>query len=205
MKGSEKQIAWATSLLEKMDERFRDVLAEFELLHPEDYDQCNLILGTIKSIFKEAPAWEVIDLLKDRHETTGKEYYNALYSAVFSSVSPVAKKVKEVISNKEFSVKLQGEETVTSDVEIDDSIEITKLQNEKYTKEEFGIELIIGSKYNFVKGITEVRGDGYYLYLNGQEVKGFAVPIAYGHDVKGNRYSIFKLGGIDEPVAFKES
>lgn len=202
MKGSEKQITWATSLLNKMDEMFREVLAEFEQFHSNDYEQCNLILGTIKSIFEEAPAWEIIDLLKDRHEVIGKEYYNALYRSIFSSVSPIAKKVKGVISNKEFSVKLQKE---TDSIESDNAIEITKLQNEKYIKEEFNIELIIGAKYNFIKGKVEDQNGGYYLYLDGQPINGFAVPIAYGHDAKGNRYSIFKLGGIDEPVAFIKS
>ena len=43
MKGSKKQIAWATSLIKKMIERFKDMLAECKKLYPGDYDECNLI------------------------------------------------------------------------------------------------------------------------------------------------------------------
>lgn len=199
MKGSEKQIAWATSLIKKMNERFEDMLAECKQLYQDNYDECNLILGTIKAAFEEAPAGEVIDLLKDRKETDGKEYYNALYHAVFASSSSVAEKVKEIISNRICSVNLI-EEAKSDDIDI----EVTKLQNEKYTKEEYGIELVIGSKYCFTKGISETRNGAYYLYLDGQPVKEMSVPIGYGFDVSGNRYSIFKIVGIDDPVAFKQ-
>lgn len=204
MKGSEKQITWATSLIEKMTEKFKDMLAECKQLYPDNYDECNLILGTIKTAFEEAPAWEVIDLLKDRKETNGKEYYDALFYAVSTSASSTAKKVKEIISNKTYSNKLTSEEV--EKLELNDTIEITKLQNEKYVKEEFGIELVIGSKYNFSnRGITETHDGAYYLYLDGQPVRKMAFPIAYGHDIRGSRYSIFKIAGIDTPVAFKES
>ena len=194
MKGSEKQIAWATSLIKKMNERFEDMLAECKQLYQDNYDECNLILGTIKAAFEEAPAGEVIDLLKDRKETDGKEYYNALYHAVFASSSSVAEKVKEIISNRNCDTKLVSEET-----ESGDTIEIVKLQNEEY-----GAELAVGSKYSFRKGISENKGGAYYLYLGGNQVKEMAVPIGYGFDVSGNRYSIFKIVGIDDPVAFKQ-
>lgn len=198
MKGSEKQIAWANSLIEKMSERFEDMLAECKQLYPNNYDECNLILGTIKATFEEAPAGEVIDLLKDRKETDGKEYYNALYHAIFASSSSLAEKVREIISNRDCDVKLVAEET-----ESDDTIEIVKLQNEEYAKE-YGIELTVGSKYSFQKGLSENKGGAYYLYLDEKRVKEMAVPIGYGFDVSGNRYSIFKIVGIDDPVAFKQ-
>ena len=194
MEGSEKQIAWANSLIEKMSERFEDMLAECKQLYQDNYDECNLILGTIKATFGEAPAGEVIDLLKDRKETDGKEYYNALYHAVFASSSSVAEKVKEIISNRNCDTKLVSEET-----ESDDTIEIVKLQNEEY-----GAELAVGSKYSFRKGISENKGGAYYLYLDGNQVKEMAVPIAYGYDADKKRYAIFKIAGIDDPVAFKQ-
>lgn len=199
MKGSEKQIAWANSLIEKMSERFEDMLAECKQLYPNNYDECNLILGTIKAAFEDAPAGEVIDLLKDRKETDGKEYYNALYHAVFTSNSSVAEKVREIISNRNCDTKLVAEET-----ELDDTIEIAKLQNEEYAKEVCGIELVVGSKYSFQKGVSETKGGAYYLYLGEKRVKEMAVPIAYGYDVNKKRYAIFKITGIDDPVAFKQ-
>lgn len=195
MKGSEKQVAWANSLIEKMSERFEDMLAECKQLYPNNYDECNLILGTIKAA---APAGEVIDLLKDRKETDGKEYYNALYHAVFTSNSSVAEKVREIISNRNCDTKLVAEET-----ESDDTVEIEKLQNEEYAKE-YGIDLVIGSKYRFQKGVSENKGGAYYLYLDGKRVKEMAVPIAYGYDADKKRYAIFKIAGIDDPVAFKQ-
>ena len=198
MKGSEKQIAWATSLIEKMTERFDDMLAECKQLYPDNYDECNLILGTIKATFEEAHAGEVIDLLKDRKETDGKGYYNALYHAIFASGSSVAEKVKEIITNRICDVKLVKEE-----IESDDTVEIDKLQNEEYAKE-YGIELVVGSKYSFQKGVSETKGGAYYLYLDEKRVKEMAVPIAYGYDVNKKRYAIFKITGIDDPVAFKQ-
>lgn len=198
MKGSEKQIAWATSLIEKMSERFEDMLAECKQLYQDNYDECNLILGTIKAAFEEAPAGEVIDLLKDRKETDGKGYYNALYHAVFASNSSVAEKVREIISNRNCDTKLVAEEAEA------DTIEIEKLQNEEYAKEVCGIELVVGSKCSFQKGISKSNGDAYCLYLDGKRVKETAIPIAYGYDVNKKRYVIFKITGIDNPVAFRQ-
>ena len=198
MKGSEKQIAWANSLIEKMSERFEDMLAECKQLYPNNYDECNLILGTIKAVFEDAPAGEVIDLLKDKKETDGKEYYNALYHAVFASNSSVAEKVREIISNRKCGTRLVVEEVEA------DTIEIEKLQNEEYAKEVCGIELVVGSKYSFQKGVSETKGGAYYLYLDEKRVKEMAVPIAYGYDVNKKRYAIFKITGIDDPVAFKQ-
>ena len=198
MKGSEKQVAWANSLIEKMTERFEDMLAECKQLYPDSYNECNLILGTVKAAFEEAHAGDVINLLKDRKETNGKEYYNALYHAIFASSSSLAEKVKEIISNRDCDAKLVVEET-----ESDDTVEIEKLQNEEYAKE-YGMELAIGSKYSFRKGVSENKGGAYYLYLDGKQVKEMAVPIAYGYDVNKKRYAIFKITGIDDPVAFKQ-
>lgn len=198
MKGSEKQIAWATSLIEKMTERFYDMLAECKQLYPGNYNECNFILGTIKAAFEEAHAGEVIDLLKDKKETDGKEYYNALYHAVFASNSSVAEKVREIISNRKCGTRLVVEEVEA------DTIEIEKLQNEEYAKEVCGIKLVIGSKYNFQKGVSKTKGGAYYLYLDEKRVKEMAVPIAYGYDANKKRYAIFKITGIDDPVAFKQ-
>ena len=198
MKGSEKQIAWATSLIEKMTERFYDILAECKQLYPDSYNECNLILGTVKAAFEEAHAGDVINLLKDRKETNGKEYYNALYNAIFASSSSLAEKAKEIISNRDCDAKLVVEET-----ESDDTVEIEKLQNEEYAKE-YGIDLVIGSKHCFTKGISETRNGAYYLYLDGKRVKEMAVPIAYGYDADKKRYAIFKITGIDDPVAFRQ-
>lgn len=198
MKGSEKQIAWANSLIEKMSERFYDMLTECKQLYPDSYNECNLILGTVKAAFEEAHAGDVINLLKDRKETNGKEYYNALYNAIFASSSSLAEKAKEIISSRDCDAKLVVEET-----ESDDTVEIEKLQNEEYA-EEYGIDLVIGSKYRFRKGVSENKGGAYYLYLDGKQVKEMAVPIAYGYDVNKKRYVIFKITGIDDPVAFKQ-
>lgn len=197
MKGSEKQVAWANSLIEKMSERFEDMLAECKQLYPGNYNECNFILGTIKAAFEEAHAGEVIDLLKDRKETDGKGYYNALYHAIFASNSSLSEKVKEIISNKNCDTKLVPEETT------DDTVGIDKLQNEEYAKE-YGMELAIGSKYSFQKGVSENKGGAYYLYLDGKQVKEMAVPIAYGYDADKKRYAIFKITGIDDPVAFRQ-
>lgn len=193
MKGSEKQMVWANSLIEKMTERFEDMLAECKQLYPDNYDESNLILGTIKATFEKAHAGEIINLLKDRKETNGKKYYNALYHAVFTSSSSVAEKVKEIISNRKCDTKLVA----------DDAIEIVKLQNEEYAKE-YGAELAVGYKYSFQKGVSKTKNGAYYLYLDGKRVEEMAVPIGYGYDADKKRYAIFKITGISDPVAFKQ-
>ena len=42
MKGTEKQIAWATDLIETMECRFREALAECKRVQPSEYGQTNL-------------------------------------------------------------------------------------------------------------------------------------------------------------------
>lgn len=196
MKGSEKQVAWAKSLTKKMNEKFEDMLTECKQLYPDDYEKCNLILNSIKSAFEEAHAGEVIDLLKDRKEIDGKEYYNALYHAIFGSSSSLAEKVKKIIPNGVCKTKSATEQEK-------DFVKIDKLQNEEYAKEH-GIELFIGSKYTFQKGTKKTKDGAYSLYFDGKQVKEMAVPIAYGCDGSDRRCVVFKITDIDKPVAFMQ-
>ena len=202
MKGTEKQIAWATDLIETMECRFREVLAECKRVQPSEYDQTNLVLGTIKAMFDEAYAGDVIALLKDNHRESVMEYYNILYCNINSSTLSFAKELKEEIANQRFTAKL-----VVDDAEVDTAadaeIEITDLQNIKYA-EECGIDLAVGNKYHFVKkGKMVVQSSSYQLYVDGLLVTGMAVPVASGHDGCGVRYSIFRLAAINELVAFR--
>lgn len=204
MKGTEKQIAWATDLIETMECKFREALAECKRVQPSEYDQTNLVLGTIKAMFDEAYAGDVIALLKDNHRESAMEYYNILCCSINSSTLPFAKELKEEIANQRFTSKLVVDaETETVDA-ANTEIEITDLQNIKYA-EECGIDLVVGNRYHFVKkGKMVVQNSSYQLYIDGLLVTGMAVPVASGHDGCGVRYSIFRLAAIDELVAFRK-
>lgn len=201
MKGTEKQIAWATDLIETMECRFREVLAECKRVQPSEYDQTNLVLGTIKAMFDEAYAGDVIALLKDNHRESVMEYYNILCCNINSSTLSFAKELKEEIANQRFTAKLVVDD---AEVDTDAEVEITDLQNIKYA-EECGIDLAVGNKYHFVKkGKMVVQNSSYQLYVDGLLVTGMAVPVASGHDGCGVRYSIFRLAAINELVAFRK-
>lgn len=202
MKGTEKQITWATDLIETMECRFREVLAECKRVQPSEYDQTNLVLGTIKAMFDEAYAGDVIALLKDNHRESAMEYYNILCCSINSSTLSFAKELKEEIANQRFTSKLVVDvETVDA---VDDEVEIINLQNIKYA-EECDIDLVVGNRYHFVKkGKMVVQNSSYQLYIDGLLVTGMAVPVASGHDGCGVRYSIFRLAAINELVAFRK-
>lgn len=94
MKGTEKQIAWASSLIETMECRFNQILDECKQSQPHEYDNVNLLLGTVKEMFNNATyAGDIITLLKDNHKSAGMEYYNVLFRSISSSTLPFAKEV----------------------------------------------------------------------------------------------------------------
>lgn len=201
MKGSEKQISWATSLIETMDYRFNQILDELKQSQSNEYDQVNLILGTIKSMFEDAYAGDIITLLKDNRKNTAREYYDSLCRDIFSCTLPFAKKVKEAMTKQEFTVKLQDNHG--ADSKSDNVIEITDIKNERYAAE-FDIHLTIGEKYNFPdKGEFISQNGAYTLCLNGKQIQSLSVPIGSGRDSKGNKYAIFIIGKLEKAFAFR--
>lgn len=201
MKGSEKQISWATSLIETMDYRFNQILDELKQSQSDEYNQANLILGTIKSMFEDAYAGDIITLLKDNRKTTAREYYESLCRDILSCTLPFAKNVKEIMTKQEFTVKLR--ENLDTDKKSDNVIEITDIQNERYAAE-FDIHLTIGEKYTFPdKGEFISQNNAYNLYLNGKQIQSLTVPIGSGRDSKGVKYAIFIVGKLEKAFAFR--
>lgn len=201
MKGSEKQISWATSLIETMDYRFNQILDELKQSQSDEYNQANLILGTIKSMFEDAYAGDIITLLKDNRKTTAREYYESLCRDILSCTLPFAKNVKEIMTKQEFTVKLR--ENLDTDKKSDNVIEITDIKNERYAAD-FNIHLIIGEKYAFQgKGEFISQNNAYNLYLNGKQIQSLTVPIGSGRDSKGVKYAIFIVGKLEKAFAFR--
>ena len=201
MKGSEKQISWATSLIKTMDYRFNQILDELKQSQSNEYDQVNLILGTIKSMFEDAYAGDIITLLKDNRKETAREYYDSLCRDIFSCTLPFAKNVKEIMTKQEFTVKLQ--ENPDANNKSDNVIEITDIKNERYAAD-FNIHLTIGEKYAFQgKGEFISRNGTYTLYLNGEQIQSLSVPIGSGLDSHGIKYAIFIIGKLEKAFAFR--
>ena len=201
MKGSEKQISYATSLIETMDYRFNQILDELKQSQSNEYDQVKLILDTIRSMFEDAYAGDIITLLKDNRKATAREYYDSLCRDIFSCTLPFAKKVKETITKQEFTVKPQ--ENPDANSKSDNVIEITDVKNESYAAD-FDIHLIIGKKYTFQgKGEFISQNGTYTLYLNGEQIQSLAVPIGSGLDSNGIKYAIFIIGKFEKAFAFR--
>ena len=201
MKGSERQISWAASLIETMDYRFNQILNELKQSQSDEYNQVNLILGTIKSMFEDAYAGDIISLLKDNRNTTAREYYDELCRDIFSCTLPFAKKVKELMTKQEFTVNLQENSYIDS--KSNKVIEITDIKNEKYAAE-FDIHLAIGKKYTFPSNGEFISKNGTYtLCLNGEQIQSLSVPIGSGLDSNKIKYAIFIIGKLEKAFAFR--
>lgn len=89
MRGTEKQVAFAKSLIEKFDTEINGLINEC----PEKY-KGNWVNTKEKldNIFAEAYAGDVIDVLKDNHEN-GQKYYTRFFNCTKMSAEPLAQKI----------------------------------------------------------------------------------------------------------------
>lgn len=87
MKGTEKQIKWATELMEKMHEEFT-VCKE---IAPESI---HWIFDKIEDILNESYAGDVIELLKS-NKNSGQKYYVSFRTAVMVSANVAAMTIKK--------------------------------------------------------------------------------------------------------------
>lgn len=93
MNGTEKQVAFAKSLIEKFDTEMDELIS----ICPEQYKKNWVgVKETLDSIFAEAYAGDVIGILEDNNEN-GQKYYIRFFNCTKLSAEPFAKKImKEV-------------------------------------------------------------------------------------------------------------
>lgn len=93
MKGTEKQVAFAKSLIEKFDTEMNGLIS----VCPEQYKQNWInVKEKLDSIFAEAYAGDVIDVLKDNGES-GQKYYTRFFNSVKLNAEPFARKIMEEV------------------------------------------------------------------------------------------------------------
>lgn len=96
MKGTEKQIAWATGLIEKMEKEFDEYLNCF----PEDQKESGRkVMDKIITLAKEAYAGDVIELLKDNNKEADK-YYRSFFTTLKISANPLVMQIKKDVFSK---------------------------------------------------------------------------------------------------------
>ena len=87
MKGTEKQIKWATELMEKMHEEF----TACKEIAPESIHG---MFDRIEEILNESYAGDVIDLMKSNKDS-GQKYYVSFRTAVNVSANEAAMRIKK--------------------------------------------------------------------------------------------------------------
>lgn len=96
MKGTEKQIAWATELTEKMEREF----AAYLQMVPENQKQKGKkVMDEILSLTKEAYAGDVIELLSGNNQESFK-YYKRFFTDMKISGNALAMQIKKEVFNK---------------------------------------------------------------------------------------------------------
>lgn len=100
MTGTEKQIAFAENLMEKMNVQFDTLITECEKMHPELVEQWSNIKDGYNRIMSNAYAGFVIDLLKSNNESNYQEYYKTLFVAVKYGTDEMCKRIKEEVYGK---------------------------------------------------------------------------------------------------------
>lgn len=86
MKGTEKQIEFATKLMQKMNKEF----TACKEIAPTNVHQ---MFDKIEDILNESYAGDVIDLLIN-NKNEGQKYFTALRSSIAVSANPAAMKIK---------------------------------------------------------------------------------------------------------------
>lgn len=97
MKGTEKQIAYAQSLVEKFDKEMNDLIDICPDQYKSDWISRKEKLDVI---FSEAYAGDVIDTLKGNSES-GQDYYTRFFTSTKLCAAPFARKIMKEVYGKE--------------------------------------------------------------------------------------------------------
>ena len=92
MKGTEKQIAWATELIEKMHKEF----TACKKIAPESFHKN---FDAIENIMREAYAGDVIDILSSL-KREGYEYFKQVVGSVQISACGTASRIRKEVMGK---------------------------------------------------------------------------------------------------------
>lgn len=93
LKGSEKQIAWAKELIEKMSTEFTSYL---NMVPKEQKEKAEEILNKIVEITKESYAGDVIELLSKNNKASD-EYYRSFYTQMRISGNALCMRLKKEV------------------------------------------------------------------------------------------------------------
>lgn len=97
MTGTEKQISFASALIEKMNEQFDLIVADCKIKNPEKVSMWESCKSGYNKIMSESYAGNVIDALRGLDETSYQTYYKGLmYNVRHSSDKMCGRILSEV-------------------------------------------------------------------------------------------------------------
>ncbi len=100
MKGTEKQIAFATKLIEKMNEQFDLIVSDCEKAMPEQTKTWIKCKKGYNEIMDQSHAGCVIDLLKNINETSCQEYYKSLFTRLKYGTDVMCERIRKEVYDK---------------------------------------------------------------------------------------------------------
>ncbi len=184
MRGTEKQIKWAEELMAKMHKEFD----ECKKIAPENVHS---MFDKIESILNEGYAGDIIDLLKNNHDS-GQEYFSRFATSASISGCVAAMKIKK---------ELRG--VVKMKISMETQI---KGGNKEYA-EELGFCYGVGQDVDVpVRGYVNYISGAYELIIDGKKDKLLHVPLGQGIGEDGKRYTLFicRIDNEDKICAFAE-
>lgn len=97
MTGTEKQISFASALIEKMNEQFDLIVADCKVKNPEKVSMWESCKSGYNKIMSESYAGNVIDALRGLDETSYQTYYKGLmYNVRHSSDNMCGRILSEI-------------------------------------------------------------------------------------------------------------
>lgn len=100
MTGTEKQIAFAKKLVEKMNEQFDAIITDCKNAHPEKVGAWEAVKSGYNRIMNESNAGCVIDTLKNINKTTYQEYYKELFLNVKYGTDKMCERIRKEVYAK---------------------------------------------------------------------------------------------------------
>lgn len=97
MTGTEKQIAFASDLVKKMNEKFDAIIVDCKNVQPEMVEAWENIKNGYNRIMNESNAGCIIDLLKGNKEENYQNYYGALFIDVKYGADEMCERIRKEI------------------------------------------------------------------------------------------------------------
>lgn len=100
MTGTEKQIAFAKKLVEKMNEQFDAIITDCKNAHPKKVGAWEAVKSGYNRIMNESNAGCVIDLLKGNNEANYQEYYKSLFVSAKYGTDKMCERIRKEVYGK---------------------------------------------------------------------------------------------------------